>query len=87
MSVLSYFVMILLAVMILAAYISFPVWVLIWLVTGWWIYPPGNALLHNITSWIMVRSADKPICKDGARYYSKEDYKGMRHSLRTQSFD
>ena len=76
-----------LAIGILAAYLTFPVWLVVWVLTGWWVYPPGNALLHNITGWLMVRSATKPILKDGARYYSKEDYADMRHSLKTQSFD
>ena len=70
---------------ILAAYITIPIWIIVWVITGWWVYPPGNALLNNIMSWLMVKSATKKLFSGG--YYTKKDYQDMKRSLKTQSFD
>jgi len=64
--------------------LTVPVWTLVLLVTGWWIYPPANALMQNVFGWLMVRSATKDFINK--EYYNKEDYKRLRKSLRTQKF-
>lgn len=62
-------------IIVLVSYITFPLWLLVWLFTNWWIYPWGNAVLHNISNWIMVRSAEK---RFSGRLYTKADYQNLK---------
>ena len=66
-------------------YVTFPIWMVIWFFTGWWVYPPANALAHNIMSWLMVHSSMKSFLTN--RYYTEEDWKVLKKSLRTQTFN
>lgn len=85
-SILSIFVALFIAVGIIVVYVTFPIWLFIWLGTGKWIYPPANALAQNLMNWVRVRSTDKSFVT--GEYYTKEDYHTtFKRSLRTQSFD
>lgn len=68
--------MIPISVLMLISFLTSPVWVIVWIVTGWWIYPWGNTILRNISSWVMVRSTAKDLVT--GEYYQKSDYQTLK---------
>ncbi len=78
MSVVYFLVLILISVLMLVSFVTFPVWLIVWILTGWWIYPWGNTTLHNLSKWVMVRSAERnwPTSK----HYQKSDYQRLKKS-------
>ena len=84
MLVVNIFALILIAVLIVLAYLTCPIWIVVWIIGGWWVYPWGNAVIHNINLWFRIKSDQTNILGE---FYTMDDYHRLKWSLDKQDWD